>query len=265
MKFVRILIGMVAIILVLVAGLMIVLGNRIDRDRDDSLAATNAQNNAAVPTSTVTRLGSNVQLTRGTIEWISDGDTVRVNINGVSETVRLIGIDAPEESTTFASDCYAADAHAYLERLIDGRAVYLEADANDRDQYGRLLRYLWLPKDDGYVLVNQMIVARGYAAARIYVNDDLHAPELAAAELDAIANQRGIWGKCISDHHRGTAGAPESWDGRSDLDCRDFTTRVNAQAFYAATGGPSSDRFNLDVDRNGLVCHTRPPTEPLET
>jgi hypothetical protein len=98
--------------------------------------------------------------------------------------------------------------------------------------------------------------------ANTYWEDDRHADTLARTELSAIATQTGIWGTCVSSTGNGTAGAPETWDGSSDLDCGDFATRVNAQAFYAAMGGPASDPHNLDVDRNGLVCHGRPPTEP---
>src|SRR5690606_18195735 len=109
-----------------------------------------------------------------TVERVSDGDTIRVRIGSTIETLRLVGIDAPETAKTFASDCLAEDAHDYLTRLVDGKTVYLERDSNDRDQFGRLLRYVWLPKGDGYVLVNHMIVGRGYAKAHVYGRDDKH-------------------------------------------------------------------------------------------
>jgi len=202
-------------------------------------------------------------LEQARVEWVTDGDTIHVEIGGASESVRLIGIDAPEVSHGGTSaDCYSEEASAFLTQLVDGATVWLEPDVNDRDRYGRLLRYVWLAEGDGYVMVNAEIVENGLAVARQYFEDVSHADQLAAAEQDAIANGRGFWSACITDDHRKTPGAPDSWDGRSDLDCGDFSSRINAQAFFAAAGGPERDPYNLDADHNGLVCHTLPPTEP---
>ena len=263
MRFIRILAGVALFAIVISFVLIVILGRSVDRDRDTSLTSTTDPALAQL-TPTVTQPGSDSVLIRGVVEHVSDGDTVRIRIGSTIETVRLIGIDAPEIASSYPADCLANDATDYLTRLIDGKAVYLEPDVNDRDQYGRLLRYIWLPKGDGYLLVNQLIVGKGLAVARIYDGDDKHAAELARTELDAITRGTGIWGSCLSSESHDVPGAPGDWDGRSDLDCADFATRVNAQAFYVAMGGPDRDPHNLDVDRNGLVCHTRPPTEPLD-
>ncbi|MCC6704251.1 MAG: thermonuclease family protein [Thermomicrobiales bacterium] len=251
-----ILLGTLAVLAIM---LVIILGDAIDRDRDRSLGSSVS---TVDPTPTVTRLDPNTALTRGVVERVSDGDTVRVRIGNTVETVRLVGIDAPELNGDAAADCLAEDARDYLTRLVNGKTVYLERDVSDRDQYGRLLRYLWLPKDEGHLLVNQMIVGRGLAVARIYGDDDWYADRLAAAELDALRQQRGLWGECVTAEYRGVAGAPAHWNGRGDLDCGDFSTRANAQAFYAAQGGPRSDPHNLDIDRDGRVCVGRRPSEP---
>jgi len=264
MRWIRTVLGLLVCVLFLAAVAAVLLGNKVDDDRDTSLAQSDSDLANAQLTPTVTILQSNVALTRAVVEHVSDGDTVRVRIGSEVETVRLVGIDSPELGRESPADCLAEDARDFLTRLLVGKTVYLEKDVNDVDRYGRSLRYLWLPRDDGYLMVNQMIVSRGYAVARIYDQDDLHATDLARSELDAISNGAGIWGACASSEHHGISGAPDGWDGRSDLDCADFTSRVNAQAFYAAVGGPDRDPHNLDVDRNGLVCHTRPPTNPLE-
>jgi micrococcal nuclease len=261
MRILRNVLGLALLFVALTIVLIVVLGNSIDRDRDASLGSSNS-NPGSEPTATITQLPPDVTLTRATVERVSDGDTIRVRIGNSVESLRLIGIDAPETATSYASDCLAEDARDYLSRLVDGKTVYLETDVNDRDQYNRLLRYVWLPKGDGYVMVNQLIVGRGLAKAHVYGGDDKHASTLARTELDAINRHVGIWGACISSSAHGVAGAPDFWDGSSDLDCGDFATRVNAQAFYAAEGGPGRDPHNLDVDRNGLVCHGLPPTEP---
>ena len=65
---------------------------------------------------------------------VIDGDTLDLD-NG--ERVRLAGIDAPE-----SGDCGADTAAATLTALTLGHAVVLEPSDEDRDQYGRLLRYV---------------------------------------------------------------------------------------------------------------------------
>ena len=65
---------------------------------------------------------------------VIDGDTLDLD-NG--ERVRLAGIDAPERG-----DCGADAATATLTALALGNAVVLEPSDEDRDQYGRLLRYV---------------------------------------------------------------------------------------------------------------------------
>jgi hypothetical protein len=39
-----------------------------------------------------------------------------------------------------------------------------------------------------------------------------------------------------------------------DRDCGDFSSRSEAQAFFEAAGGPSSDPHRLDADGDGAVC-----------
>ena len=43
-----------------------------------------------------------------------------------------------------------------------------------------------------------------------------------------------------------------------DRDCGDFSTWLDAQAFYEAAGGPPTDRHRLDGDRDGVACESLP-------
>jgi hypothetical protein len=43
-----------------------------------------------------------------------------------------------------------------------------------------------------------------------------------------------------------------------DVDCDHFGTHAQAQAFYIAAGGPSSDPHRLDRDNDGSACETLP-------
>ncbi|HVF47138.1 MAG TPA: thermonuclease family protein [Pyrinomonadaceae bacterium] len=91
-----------------------------------------------------------------------DGDTLKVSIDGKYETVRLIGVNAPEMKDKRPQvQCFAKEAKAKADFLLSNFDVRLEADPSqaDRDKYGRLLRYVFL-KDD---LFNKWIIAKGYA------------------------------------------------------------------------------------------------------
>jgi len=46
--------------------------------------------------------------------------------------------------------------------------------------------------------------------------------------------------------------------GGPDKDCGDFATHAQAQAFFMANGGPSSDPHGLDRDGDGVACETLP-------
>ena len=114
---------------------------------------------------------------------VVDGDTFEVAIDGMNETVRLIGIDAPENG-----ECMSDEAAAALEELVHP-GVRLVPDVNDRDQYGRLLRYV----EAGDVFVNEELVRRGLALARAYPPDTARQARLSDAQEEAKDASRGIW------------------------------------------------------------------------
>lgn len=121
---------------------------------------------------------------------VVDGDTLRVDVAGRNERVRLLALDAPEVS----ADCGAAAATSALAALAPtGSQVWLESDVEDRDRYDRLLRYVW--RDDG-ALVNVELVTQGWVRARLYPPNDRHWPRLRRAEQRARAAGAGLWTQC---------------------------------------------------------------------
>ena len=90
----------------------------------------------------------------GLVTRVVDGDTLRARVDGSTERVRLIGIDAPERG-----DCYYARATALLRTLAQGAVVTIQGDSTQRqrDRYGRLLAYVELPDaaDAGEVLLQR--------------------------------------------------------------------------------------------------------------
>ena len=115
---------------------------------------------------------------------VVDGDTIRVEVPGEQESVRLIGINAPERG-----ECLADEATDRLQDLVGGRDVELVVDRTDRDQYGRLLRHVEVDGTD----VGAELVRSGLALARDYPPDTARSDEYAAAQRTAEDAGIGMW------------------------------------------------------------------------
>ena len=143
---------------------------------DTTTTSTVGQNNPVTTTEGVT----GVQMVR-----VTDGDTLVVRLaSGAEETVRLVGVNTPEQG-----ECLADEATTSLTRLLDDGLVRLEADTTDRDHYGRLLRYVFA----GDTFVNAELVAAGLAVSRPYEPDTGRQGEFDAAQQQARADSRGQW------------------------------------------------------------------------
>jgi len=132
----------------------------------------------------------------GVVTHVVDGDTLDVRIGDTEERIRLIGVDTPESvAPNRPVQCYGAEASAYLASLVpEGTEVRLERDAVARDQFGRLLAYVYRAEDD--LLVNLALIEQGYADAVTYGDNEALYPELVAAEAEARDGGRGLWGVC---------------------------------------------------------------------
>jgi micrococcal nuclease len=125
-----------------------------------------------------------------TVARVGDGDTLDLRSG---ERVRLLQIDAPE----LAGECYGRDALRALERLVPaGSRISLQADPylDDRDRYGRFLRYVTSSRG---VIVNVEAVRVGAATPYFRGGEQgLYADELLAAVEDARRSRAGLWGEC---------------------------------------------------------------------
>jgi len=133
---------------------------------------------------------------RGVVTHLVDGDTLDVRVGARTERIRLIGVDTPESvAPNRPVQCYGAEASTYLATLVpEGTEVRLERDAVARDQYDRLLAYVYRVEDD--LLVNLAMVEQGFADAVTYGDNEALYATLAAAEAEARAAGRGLWGVC---------------------------------------------------------------------
>ncbi len=124
---------------------------------------------------------------------VIDGDTIKVDIGGKIETVRLIGMDTPEISHPLhpQDDYFGPEAAQYTKQLLENQSVYLIPDPmqSNRDKYNRLLRYVFL--EDG-TLVNAKLVAEGYAYNYMYEPFQFM-KQFDYLEKQAKENQLGLW------------------------------------------------------------------------
>ncbi|MDB4324734.1 thermonuclease family protein [bacterium] len=128
----------------------------------------------------------------GTVVRVVDGDTVEVAYESTVDTVRLIGIDAPEIDARQPRIAAAATrAKHRLTQLVLGEQVRMERDqfAGDRDRYGRLLRYLFLREDKN---VAGALVGEGMAFAATG-RDFRFREEFRTLEHHARSAKVGVW------------------------------------------------------------------------
>lgn len=124
---------------------------------------------------------------------VVDGDTIEVAIGGAVEDVRYIGVDTPETVKPGEPvQCYGPQASAFNHELVDGQTVRLEFDRELRDAYGRLLAYVYV----GDRLVNEELVAGGYARTLEIEPNTSQADELAGVEQRAGERGEGLWDAC---------------------------------------------------------------------
>ncbi len=117
---------------------------------------------------------------------IIDGDTVDVRN---STRVRLLNIDTPE-----VGQPYSAEAIAFTKSLILFKNVRLELDVKERDNYDRLLAYIYVETETGWVMANLEIVRAGLARLLIIPPNGKYRGEFEAAQRDAMIHRRGLWG-----------------------------------------------------------------------
>lgn len=117
----------------------------------------------------------------GFVGKVIDGDTVIIN----GESVRLLGMDTAERG----EPCYK-EAKTRLEELVLNKNVLLERGVENKDQYKRLLRFIFVNVNGTDVAVNLRLVQEGLAIARFY-DDKKYKEEIIEAEKYARENKIG--------------------------------------------------------------------------
>ncbi len=124
------------------------------------------------------------------VKRIVDGDTFELESG---EKVRLIGINTPElHHPQKGVECFGQEASDYTSTLLLGKTVSLEKDVSETDRYGRLLRYVWIDN----TLINQKLVADGYAYASSYPPDVKYQEVFKEMQEQARMSKKGLWANC---------------------------------------------------------------------
>lgn len=121
---------------------------------------------------------------------VIDGDTIKIK---GGETVRYIGIDAPETvDPRKPVECFGKEAYLKNKELVEGKMVRLERDISNRDTYQRLLRYVWI----GKTLVNAELVKQGFTYAYSFPPNIKYQNIFIKSQQEALQKSRGLWRLC---------------------------------------------------------------------
>jgi hypothetical protein len=85
---------------------------------------------------------------------------------------------------------YGPEATEANRRLVGGQMVHLEFDIQPRDQYGRLLAYVYV----GEMMVNAELVRQGSALLSTYPPNVKHEALFVRPQREAREATRGLWG-----------------------------------------------------------------------
>lgn len=116
-----------------------------------------------------------------TLDFVLDGDSIRAIVDGETTEIRLLGINAPERD-----ECWSVESRdALIAATTSGDLALV---STERDQFGRLLGYVYVSGSN----LNRDQITAGHALA--LANDHDLLPDFLAAEEEATALERGLWG-----------------------------------------------------------------------
>ncbi len=121
------------------------------------------------------------------VKEVIDGDSILLK-NG--ETVRYIGIDAPEKSQP-----YFEEAKEVNRKMVEGKRISLEYDQEIRDKYSRILAYVWMDS----LLVNAELIKKGLARLYPFRSNLTYIDTFCLLQKQARGQKIGIWSVPVSE------------------------------------------------------------------
>jgi endonuclease YncB( thermonuclease family) len=157
-------------------------------------------------------IGNNIEHVK--VTRIVDGDTIKINND---ETIRFLGINTPEKG-----EFYYKEAKEFLEKLILNKTIKIERKKEDKDMYGRLLRYVFLDDEN----VNLKLVKNGLANIFIYDNDEY------------TQSLRDAWINCVKENKNL---CEKSKDKCADcIELKDLNVKTQTLVLYNSCNFPCS-------------------------
>ena len=117
----------------------------------------------------------------GTVDWVTDGNSISVTREGKSVRVRIFGIDCPDMDQK-----YGKEAKALVRELAFGKLV--SVDPKGKDRYGQTVGQVKLPS--GKSLSPELIKAGACWWYKRYATEEV---ELKALEEKARREKLGLW------------------------------------------------------------------------
>ncbi len=215
---------------------------------------------------------------------VVDGDTLNIDMDGKSQTIRLIGLNTPETvDPRKPVECFGKEASKKASEFLAGKKVSIEKDPSqgDYDKYQRLLAYVFLEDGTNF---NKWMIENGYGYEYTYDLPYKYQGEFKLVESQAKSQKKGLWadGACQAEKPAQTTTptpkptttiVPTPTQPKTEskpvqnssyvcsyntYNCPDFATHAEAQEVFEACGGTSNDVHRLDQDKDGLACETLP-------
>lgn len=194
---------------------------------------------------------------------VIDGDSIKVKINGVEETVRYLLIDTPE--TKHPNSCvqpYGKEASERNEELLRSGQITLEFDGPERDKYDRLLAYVFV---DG-LSVQKTLLEEGLArVAYIYDPPYKYLDEFYKAESEAKSSKLNIWNKdgyvtengfqdCVDDDSVFTSTSLSDNDTTDNVEYFNNCTELKKVYPNGVPKEHPAYQEKMDRDKDGYAC-----------
>ena len=154
------------------------------------------------------------KITYYAVAGVTDGDTIKINVDGTISSYRLIGMDTPETLDPRKEvQCFGKEASNKAKELLIGKKVRIERELNygDLDIYGRPLAYIY--REDG-LFYNKYMIEQGYAHEYTYKKPYKYQVEFKTAQKIAEENLRGLW-------------SPDTCNGNTTQSASTSTTQVS--------------------------------------
>ncbi|MFB6215110.1 MAG: thermonuclease family protein [Candidatus Bipolaricaulia bacterium] len=126
-----------------------------------------------------------------TVTKVHDGDTIKL-ANGME--VRYLELDTPEtHHPEKPVEYFGFKASEFNKELVGGEKVKLEYDVNKKDQYGRVLAYVYVKQGEEWVNVNAKLLKEGYARVYTLPPNVKYSDYFLELEREARENCKGLW------------------------------------------------------------------------